>query len=353
MHNFCQFIKSHIHIVIPAVIFFTASLCITSCKQSEPYRRIEGYAQGGTFHIIYSPADSCGQKLRFSEDSIQTLVFDALRDIDFSISGYNKGSVLSRINRGEEVELDRHFKTLFTLSKDVWELSEGRFDITGEPLFSFWGFGFSNMTILDSIRNDAHTAGIIDSLMQYVGMEKVRIEGNRLIKDNPGIKLNFNAIAQGYSCDVLAAVLEDAGCTDYLVEVGMEMVCKGRNAKGRLWRIGIDAPIDGNMTAGGNLQDILELTDCGIVTSGNYRKFHIIDGKKYAHSIDPTTGYPVRHDLLSATVILSDTPYAGAIADAYATYCMVLGKEEAEAFIEKSDIQGYLIYDGGVKKILE
>ncbi len=354
MHIFCQYIKSHTYIVIFTAIVLSALICLSSCSHTQQYRRIEGYAQGGTFHIIYSPTDSCGEQLKMSEDSIYMRIFDALRDIDFSISGYNKGSILSKINRGENVELDEHFKTLFTLSKRVWELSEGKFDITGEPLFGFWGFGFSDMTIMDSIRNDARTASTIDSLLQYVGMDKVRIEGNSLIKEQADIKLNFNAIAQGYSCDVLASVLEEAGCTDYLVEVGMEMVCKGRNANGGLWRIGIDAPVDGNMNAGENLQDILELTDCGIVTSGNYRKYHLIDGKKYAHSIDPTTGYPVQHDLLSATIILSgNTSYSGALADAYATYCMVLGKEKAEAFIcSGSDIQGYLIYDGGVKKLL-
>ncbi len=352
MHNLCQSLPFRIHSVMLAIVAAASLTFSASCTRQEPYRRIEGYAQGGTFHIIYSAKDSCGQDLSLSADSIQTLVFDALREIDFSISGYNKGSVLSKINRGEDVEVDKHFRTLFTLSKEVWELSGGKFDVTGEPLFGFWGFGFSDMTVMDSIRNDARTAATIDSLMQYVGMGKVRIEGNRLIKDNPGIKLNFNAIAQGYSCDVLAQVLENAGCTDYLIEVGMEMVCRGENASGRRWRIGIDAPIDGNMTAGENLQDILELTDCGIVTSGNYRKYHIIDGKKYAHSIDPTTGYPVQHDLLSATIILSGTPYPGALADAYATYCMILGKEKAEAFITSSPhIQGYLIHDGGVRKL--
>ncbi len=349
MHKFCQ----HTRILTILVILASLLLSVQSCSPRSEYRRIEGFAQGGTFHIIYSPADSTGAPLKLSEDSISTLIFQSLSEVDFSISGYNKGSILSKVNRGEDVPLDSHFKTLFNLSKDVWQLSEGLFDVTGEPLFGFWGFGFSDMAVLDSLRNDSRTSGTVDSLMQYVGMDKVRIEGDRLIKDNPGIRLNFNAIAQGYTCDVLAHILEEAGCTDYLVEVGMEMVCRGVNSSGDLWRIGIDAPVDGNMQAGQQLQDILDITDCGIVTSGNYRKFHVIDGVKYAHSIDPTTGYPVRHDLLSATVIISGTEYPGALADAYATYCMVLGKEKAEAFIRSgSNLQGYLIYNGGIIKLL-
>ncbi len=349
MIRFCQYIRVLFSIIALALYIVS---CV-SCSNNKEYRRIDGFAQGGTFHIIYSSADSCGEPLRLSEDSISSLIYDAISEVDFSISGYNKGSILSKLNRGEDVALDRHFKTLFAISQDVWKLSNGKFDITGEPLFGFWGFGFSNMTVLDSLHNDARTSAVIDSLMQYVGMDKVRIEGDRLIKDNPGIRLNFNAIAQGYTCDVLAEILDNAGCADYLVEVGMEMVCKGVNASGNLWRIGIDAPIDGSRQAGEQLQDILELTDCGIVTSGNYRKFHIIDGKKYSHSIDPTTGYPARHDLLSATIIIGDTDYPGALADAYATYCMVVGKEQAETFILSSPLlQGYLIYDGGVKKLL-
>ncbi len=349
MHRLCQYIR----ILTVSVIFTAFLLASPSCSPGVEYRRIEGFAQGGTFHIIYSSTDSTGAPLSVSEDSLSRLVFKALSEVDFSISGYNKGSILSKLNRGEDVPLDRHFKTLFALSKEVWEMSDGRFDVTGEPLFGFWGFGFSDMTVLDSLRNDSRTAAVIDSLMQFVGMDKVRIEGDRLIKDNPGIRLNFNAIAQGYTCDVLAQILESEGCTDYLVEVGMEMVCRGTNASGKLWRIGIDAPVDGNMQAGQQLQDILDVTDCGIVSSGNYRKFHIIDGVKYAHSIDPTTGYPVRHDLLSATVIISGTEYPGALADAYATYCMVIGKEKAEAFIRSgSNLQGYLIYNDGVKKLL-
>ena len=167
------------------------------------------------------------------------------------------------------------------------------------------------------------------------------------------MQLNFNAIAQGYTCDVVADLLDSLEVRNYLVEVGMEIVCKGVNASGREWSIGIDAPVDGSQTAGENIQKIVYLTDCGITTSGNYRKFYIINGKKYAHSINPVTGYPVQQDLLSATVICNDTVRGGALSDAYATYCMVLGKEKAAEFISsRPDLRGYLIYDGGVIDLL-
>ena len=319
-----------------------------SCSDRAVYRRIEGFAQGGTFHIIYSVPET-----GLDEDSVTMLVSKRLHDIDFSVSGYNKGSLLSRFNRGEDIVPDRYLTELFLLSGRLWEETGGLLDVSGGPLFDFWGFGFTDPADMDSLRNDVRTARIVDSLKEFVGMDLISLENGRLVRKDPRVTLNFNAIAQGYSCDVLAGLLDSLGVQDYLVEVGMEIVCKGRNASGSAWKIGIDAPVDGSQTAGENIQKLLELSDCGITTSGNYRKFFIIDGKKYSHSINPVTGYPVHHDLLSATVISSDSTRAGAISDAYATYCMVIGKEAAAEFISsRGDLRGYLIYDGGVIDLL-
>lgn len=347
--------------LLAAIILVLAS---GSCSKGPAYSRIEGFAQGGTYHIIYSsPADS-----RITNDSVLFLVSGILRDIDFSISGYNKASLLSRFNAGRECVPDRYMTEAFMISRLIWAETDGLFDVSGGPLFDFWGFGFADPALLDSLKVDGNTARKVDSLLQFTGMDRIRLENGKLIKDDPRARLNFNAIAQGYTCDVIAKALDSLGVSDYLVEVGMEIVCKGMNASGKPWRIAIDAPVDGSQTAGENIQDILELSDCAIVTSGNYRKFHIIDGEKYSHSINPVTGYPSRHSLLSATVIISSdtthadssgnkqyTPeqYPGAYADAYATYCMVIGKEAAEAFIRsRHNIEGYLIYSGGTVKLM-
>ena len=337
----------HCLLLIAATAVLSSAL--SSCSSRPEYRRIEGFAQGGTFHIIYS-APAAG----VDEDTVISLVSRRLQDIDFSISGYNKGSLLSRFNRGEDIVPDRYFLELFDMSRKLWEETGGLFDVSGGPLFDFWGFGFKDPSGLDSLRDDARTARIVDSLLEFTGMDLLTLEEGRIIRKDPRVQLNFNAIAQGYTCDVVADLLDSLGAQDYLVEVGMEIVCKGLNASGKPWRIGIDAPVDGSQTAGENVQKFLDLTDCGITTSGNYRKYFIVDGKKYSHSINPVTGYPVQHDLLSATVISTDTARGGALSDAYATYCMVLGKDAAARFIgSRGDLRGYLIYDGGVIDMLK
>ena len=339
------------HIVLRLLISLAVAHLTLSCSTHTEYRRIEGYAQGGTFHIIYSAPE--GLPVPADEDSIITLVSRRLQDIDFSISGYNRGSLLSRWNRGEECVPDRYFLELYEMSRKLWDETDGLFDVSGGPLFDFWGFGFKSVETMDSIRNDARTARIVDSLKTFVGMDLICLENGRLIKKDPRVQLNFNAIAQGYTCDIVADLMDSLGVRNYLVEVGMEIVCKGVNASGKEWSIGIDAPVDGSQVAGENIQKVVYLSDCGITTSGNYRKFYVIDGKKFAHSINPVTGYPVQHDLLSATVICNDSVRGGALSDAYATYCMVAGKEKAaELIASRQDLRGYLICDGGVIDLL-
>lgn len=313
------------------ILFFAVLIC--GCSPSKQYRTIDGYAQGGTFHISYSPIGDSGKVITTPEEEIKACVEKRLVDIDNSLSGYNKVSLLSKVNNNEEYSLDSLFTELFAVSKKIYLESDGLFDITGAPLFDIWGFGFSNKETISQHK--------IDSILSFVGMDKVEIKEGRVVKKDPRMKLNFNAIAQGYSCDVVARELEKFGITDYLVEVGMEILCKGLNPKGRLWNIGIDAPKDGNMEAGKSIQDVLMITDVGIVTSGNYRKFYVENGKKYSHTINPKTGYPVEHNLLSATIIATNAT----IADGYATYCMVLGVEASIEFLEsRPDLEGYLVY---------
>lgn len=312
--------------------FLIAILLIAGCSTGHgKYERIEGFAQGGTFHIVYSrPA---GVK----RAQVEQRVNDLLTAIDNSLSGYNKGSLLSRFNAGEEITPDSLFIGAFSRSKEIWQESSGAFDPSAAPLFDLWGFGFGN--------RDTVTQHLIDSAMLLVGMDLVSIKGSgdsaRVIKERPGVKLNFNAIAQGYTCDVIARSLDDFGCADYLVEVGREIVCKGLSARGDKWKIGLDKPLDGNLDEGAHLQEIIVISDGALVTSGNYRKFYVENGEKRAHTIDPATGYPVTHNLLSATVIAFD----GATADAYATWMMVIGEEKArELALQRDDIEVYLIY---------
>ena len=282
------------------------------------YETFSGYAQGGTYRVKVNM-----QGVRVSPETVAAAIDSLLEAIDFSISGYNRNSLLSKRNAGEEIVPDRYFSELLELSEKYKELSGGAFDVYSGPLFDLWGFGFTS-----------------DSLPSDEAIERA------LADCKAGKILNFNAIAQGYSADLVARYLYSIGVKDMLVDIGGEIFCDGVNPDGKPWRLGIDRPVDGNNTPGADLQETFS-TDggpCGIVTSGNYRKFYVRDGKKYAHTVDPRTGYPVSHSLLSATVIAADATSA----DAIATYCMVIGTEDAKKFLETDpDYEGYLIYACG------
>lgn len=297
--------------------FLLALAILVGCQQGR-YATFTGFAQGGTYTV---KADL--QLVSVPAEQIQERIDAILDSIDFSLSGYNKNSLLSRYNAGETVEPDRFFREVRALSERYREQTEGAFDVAAAPLFDIWGFGFTADSLPDPERVCASLAACKE--------EKV---------------LNFNAIAQGYTCDVVADYLHAIGVHNMLVDIG-EIYCEGFNAAGKGWTIGVDNPVDGNNTPGRDLRGIWQSDGrpYGIVTSGNYRKFYIRDGKKYAHTIDPRTGYPVEHNLLSATVV---APTA-AEADALATACMVIGPQQARALIEsRPDLEGYLITADGV-----
>ena len=270
-----------------------------------------GYAQGGVWSV---KANIKGVKERPAQ--IQKGIEAILEEIDTTLSGYNKRSQLSRYNAGEPVQLSPMFLEVQQAADSYKAETGGALNCAAGPLFDIWGFGFKT----DSLPSD----------------ELVR----QTLADC-GKKLNFNAIAQGYSCDKVAAYLYSLGIKDMLVDIG-EIFCDGLNPSGKPWRVGIDRPEDGNNIPGAKMEGIWESNGGpqGVVTSGNYRKFYIKDGVKYSHTIDPRTGYPVQHKLLSATVI---APTAMA-ADAYATYCMVIGTEKAQEFIlSRPDLEACLI----------
>ena len=322
-------------------------LIVVSCVRHDRYVTVSGYAQGGVYTVKFNLNGRDGmikQDLRSVKDSIDAI----LGAIDASLSGYNKGSLISRFNAGEEIYPDALFADMYDKAYQIYDITDGVVDAASAPLFDIWGFGFRNGQLPDE--------GMIKAAMRDCGMNrlcrnmiseisstgKLKPE-DMLVSDGALPKLNYNAIAQGYSCDLVAEYLYSLGVKDMLVDIG-EIFCDGHNPSGKPWTLGIDSPVDGNNKPGEQLQAVFTVPDGphGVVTSGNYRKFYVRDGKKYAHTIDPRTGYPVSHNLLSATIIADDA----LMADAYATYCMVLGLEASVDFIESSpDLEGCLIYD--------
>lgn len=301
-------------------------LLLAGCqsKKSE-YLKISGFAQGTTYSITYE--NSVNEDYSEAIDSI-------LKAFDRSLSIYDSTSIISRVNKNDSlVEADEWFIEVFNKSAEVAAVSGGAFDITVGPVVKAWGFANGPVAKHDS----AH----IDSLLQYVGMDKVKIEGRKVVKQFPGVKIDVNAIAQGFSVDVVCNFFESKGLENYLVEIGGEVRGKGTNAKNNFWRIGIDKPSDGNMTPGNELQAIIELKNKSLATSGNYRKFFVEDGVKYGHTINPKTGFPARNTLLSATVVCDDCM----TADAFATSFMVLGVEKSKELLPQlNGVEVYFVY---------
>ena len=295
---------------------------------------IDGFTQGTTYHIVYKQPYSLGLFLNRNIHDYQEEIDSLLIEFDKSLSAYLPESVISGINNNDkDVKVDSLFSKVFYKAKEVNGISDGAFDITVGPLVNAWGFGTELREKIDS--------ALIDSLIQFVGMDKVRIEGERLIKSDHGVKIDVNAIAQGYSVDIVSGFLSDKGIKNYLVEIGGEIRAAGTKKKRAHWKVGVDKPYDYNFIPGQDLQVILALEDISLATSGNYRKFFEENGVKYSHSINPKTGYPVRHNLLSVTVTAPDC----ISADAFATAFMIMGLEKSKKLVRKLDgIEAYFIY---------
>jgi thiamine biosynthesis lipoprotein len=303
-----------------------AFVWMTSCNSNKSaYQFNEGYIFGTIYHVVYESPD--GKDLK---DQIEK----RMHEFDFSLSTYNPQSVISRVNTNDtSVVLDPYFLKVFNKGKEVSEITDGAFDMTVAPLVNAWGFGFKNKLDPDQIP--------VDSLLQVVGYQKVQLIDGKIVKKDPRIMLDASAIAKGYSVDVVADLLESLQVKNYMVEIGGEIRVKGVSSKSRPWRVGIDKPIDDPTLAQREIQDILELSKGALATSGNYRNFYIKDGKKYAHTIDPKSGYPVQHSLLSSSVVAPDCM----TADAYATAFMVLGVEKSIKVVEADpNLEAYFIY---------
>ncbi len=328
-----------------------AMLVMLACQGCNRYVAVTGYAQGGTYSVKFNTAG-----VRVPRAGIASAIDSILTLVDTTLSGYNKSSQLSRFNAGEVIVPNKLFSDIYAFSRDIWEETDGCVDVAAGPLFDIWGFGFSTDSLpsgskvletlvscgMARLQESIVPGAPLDSRSLLDPLSLSVLTDSDLASAAPAC-LNFNAIAQGYTCDLVADYLRSIGVKDMLVDIG-EIYCAGRNPAGRDWSIGVDRPVDGNDAPGTDLDGVWLSggRSCGIVTSGNYRKFYVRDGRKYAHTVDPRTGYPVDHSLLSATVVAS----TAAAADAYATYCMVLGFEEARAFIEsRPDLEGYLIHD--------
>ena len=296
-----------------------------------PFQTNKGMVFGTMYSISYQ-----------HKEDLQSEIKAELQRFDASLSPFNDTSIISRVNRNEAVTVDTLFKNVFQRSMQVSQATDGAFDITIAPLVNVWGFGFKQEKFPTQVQ--------VDSLLKITGYNMIHLDADGTIKkDDPRIMLTCSAIAKGYAVDIIAEFLSKKGIKNFIVDIGGEVVVKGNNSRNSVWRIGINKPVDDSLAKNNTLQTILHIQDVGLATSGNYRNFYYKDGKKYAHTIDPRTGYPVDHSLLSATVIAPDCM----TADAYATAFMVMGIEEATQFTNSHpEIDAYFIYadeDGALK----
>lgn len=298
-------------------------LVFTACTQQKQY-----YDESGSvFHTIYH--------IKYEGTEVLTEKIDAeFQKFNLSLNPFNPNSIISKVNRNEPVEVDDWFIEVFNKAKEVSDHSDGLFDITCAPLINLWGFGFNKM--------DSVTPQMIDSIKQFVGYQKVKLDGRKVVKEDPRMLLNCSAIAKGYASDVIARLLEREGIENYMVEIGGEVTMKGVNQNGKCWRIGINKPEDDSTGIKNDIEEVVQLCKKGgVATSGNYRNYYVKDGKKYAHTIDPRTGYPSEQNILSTTIVADDC----ISADAYATAFMAMGLEKVRQVAKNiPGIEYYVIY---------
>lgn len=309
---------------------FISLLLFWVSLDAQNYVFLEGDAFHTTYHISYQGKENY-------QDSIESL----FREIDNSLSMFNEKSLLSRINSNDSsVRINHHLRKVLECGRKVSKHTDGAFDMTVGPLVNLWGFGFKN-------RGNV-TPAMVDSLLRFVDYKSIEIdEEGRVRKNDSRTILDASSIAKGYACDVVGEWLSQRGVRNYMVEIGGEVSLRGRNSKGKPWSIGINTPEEDSLSVNKKVQDVLLLTNGGVATSGNYRKFYYKEGKKYAHTIDPHTGYPVQQDILSSTVIAEDCM----TADAYATAFMVMGSKRALQLLAKDkSLMAYFILSSPNKK---
>jgi len=296
----------------------------SSQDSSKPYQENKGLIFGTTYSVKYQSPNDLGK-----------LIAEELKHVDTSLSPFNEQSVISAVNHNRPVKADSLFTDVFRLAMEISRQTDGAFDITVAPLVNAWGFGFKG----GSMPN----AAAVDSLRAIIGYQRVKLtDEGMVVKDNPQMMLDCSAIAKGYGVDRIARLLQQNGVENFMVEIGGEVVAKGVNPRQQPWRIGITTPTDDSLAIDNDVFTVINVKDMALATSGNYRNFYYKGGKKYAHTINPATGYPVSHSLLSATVIAADC----ATADAYATAFMVMGMDRAKELLSRHpELMAYLIYN--------
>ena len=308
---------------LPFLTFLiVATFLIIHQQRSVPYQKSTDFIFGTTFHITYQ-----------CDSDLTPYIKAELMKVDNSLSPFNKSSIITAINQNKDVMPDSMFMDVFQLAMNISADTDGAFDITVAPLVNAWGFGFKS--------GQHPTKQQVDSLMQLVGYQKLAIVDGYVKKRDPRMMLDCSAIAKGYGSDVVAKLFRDRGIKNFMVEIGGEIVTSGVNEKKQPWSVGVTKPTDDSLNISHELQTILNVTDKAMATSGNYRNFYYKDGKKFAHTVDPKTGNPVQHSILSATVLAKSC----AMADAYATSFMVMGLEKAQQVLDRHpELMAYFIY---------
>ncbi len=308
--------------IVFLLLLVIGTVLIIRQQRNLPYQHNEGFVFGTVYHVTYQ-----------HNKDLQEYIEAEMKKVDDALSTFNKNSILSKVNQNEPVELNDMFKDVFNMAEQISKETDGAFDITVAPMVNAWGFGFKKGT--------PPTKHVVDSLKSLVGYQKVRLESGRIIKQDPRIMLDCSAIAKGYGVDVVANYLKKEGIENFIVEIGGEVVSSGISEKRLPWKIGVTKPVDDSIRQDQELQTILNVTNKAMATSGNYRNFYYKNGKKYAHTIDPKTGYPVQHGILSATVLADQC----AVADAYATSFMVMGLDKTKEILKKHpELMVYIIY---------
>ena len=308
---------------LPFLLFLLlGTIFIIRHQRNTPYQHNTGYIFGTVYHITYQ-----------YDTDLNAEILAELNKVDASLSMFNKQSVITRVNNNQNIEVNDMFADVFTLAEKISNDTNGAFDITVAPLVNAWGFGFKN--------GQLPTQSMVDSLKTFVGYKRVTLIDKHVKKAAPRTTLDCGAIAKGYGCDMVAELLRRKGVANFMGEIGGEVVTSGISDRRLPWKIGVTKPSDDSLNQNQELQAVLNVTDKAMATSGNYRNFYYKDGKKYAHTIDPHTGFPVQHSLLSATVLADRC----AVADAYATSFMVMGIEKAKEVLKRTPkLMAYFIY---------
>ena len=305
------------------VLLIVGTVLIIHQQRNAPFQHNEGFVFGTSYHITYQ-----------CDSDLHEGIMGELQKVDQSLSPFNEKSIITAINQNREVVPDRMFLEVFQKAMEISRETAGAFDITVAPLVNAWGFGFKH--------GQHPTAHQVDSLRRLVGYQKVSLKDGKIEKQDSRMMLDCSAIAKGYGADVVARFLRGRDVSNFMVEIGGEIVTSGINPKRLPWKIGVTKPTDDSLSVGDELQSVLNVTDKAMATSGNYRNFYYKGGRKFAHTIDPSTGYPVQHSLLSATVLANDC----ATADAFATSFMVVGVEKAKQVLERHpELMAYFIYN--------